>query len=424
MVCGALAILGALAFPDIAASAAPAAGRDALPNIVLIIGDDVGWTDFGFMGSKVVQTPHLDRLADSGTVFTHAFAPDSLCGPVQRSLLTGLFPQTVARQLARASKPRQPVPALRDVFETLPERLGTRGYASFQGGKFFEGAFATGGFTHGMTVDRRAARADGEPAPRGPRATVRGVGGRALGRETMQPLFEFLSAHRDRAFFVWYAPMLPHLPFDAADEFTRLYPDGSPMLRGYYANMTRFDATVGQLLARLELLGIRERTLVVYLSDNGWDATAADGRFGFGGSRGKGSLHELGVRTPLIASFPGVIAAGRRDDRLVSLLDVYPTLLDFASATVPAVPGRSLYPLLLGKGGFQRDFVVGGSGSKGRRGRFLRTRTWRYISSEDLSEGLYLIEQDPREDNNLADVYPELVLEMRRVLGRHLSTAR
>jgi arylsulfatase A len=276
------------------ASELPASAVSSPPNIILMIGDDVAWTDFGFMGSKVVRTPHLDRLAETGTVFTHAFAPHSVCGPVLRSLLTGMRPQAVARGIAAASQPRRPVPTLRDVFETLPELLGRRGYASFQGGKFFEGGFETGGFTHGMTVDRTAEGRGAGPPRRGAAAVVRGTGGRSLGRETMQPLWDFLSANREGPFFVWYAPMLPHVPFDAPEKFTRLYAQDPPLLRGYRANMTRFDATVGQLLARLKSLGIRERTLVVYVSDNGWD-TAVRGKIpGLGGPKGKGSLYELG----------------------------------------------------------------------------------------------------------------------------------
>lgn len=416
-----------LTLKEVPARAAQDNSVDRAPNLVLIIGDDVGWMDFGFMGSKAVQTPHLDRLAESGTVFTHAFAPDSVCGPVLRSLLTGRSPQAVAQGLAQATRPRAPEPTLREVFETLPEQLGTRGYTSFQGGKFFEGAFESGGFTHGMTVDRRAAANDREEPLKGASALVRGVGGRALGRETMQPLWDFLDAHRDGPFFVWYAPLLPHVPFDAPEEFARRYASDPPGVRGYRANMTRFDATVGQLIARLEALGIRNRTLVVYVSDNGWDSAPGGTSPGLGGPKGKGTLHEIGVRTPLVVSLPGVVEAGKRDGRLVSLLDVYPTLLDFAGTPVPRVPGRSLHPLLTGTGDFHRELVVGGGGTKGRRGRFLRTATWRYTSHEDLTEGLYLIEQDPRErreERNLADAHPELVRALRAALIRELSGGR
>jgi arylsulfatase A-like enzyme len=262
---------------------------------------------------------------------------------------------------------------------------------------------------------------DGETP--GSLAWASGGEGIALGRETMQPLWDFLAAERKGPFFVWYAPLLPHMPFDAPEKFTRLYADvpAPQPVRAYWANMTRFDETVGALMAKLEKLGLRENTLVLYLADNGWDAQATDRVLG--GAKGKGSLNELGVRTPMVFSWPGRISSGVRDDRLVSFLDVFPTLLDFARAKATHTSGMSLKPLLLGSGDFHREFVVGGSGLKGIQERFLRTATWRYSTSEKHGEGLYLIERDPREKNNLAEMHPELVEALRRELTRQLSGA-
>lgn len=406
------------------AVAAPPDANDSRPNIVLIIGDDVAWNDFGFMGSDAVRTPHLDRLAERGTVFTRAFAPVSMCGPVLRSLLTGLSPQVVSRGLERAASLQHPRPRLRDVFATLPAKLAAAGYESFQGGKFFEGGFEDGGFTHGMAIDRASAPKHLKPGRRGPAGVVRGVGGRELGRETMQPLWDFLDAHHAGPFFVWYAPMLPHVPFDAPQRFAELYAGDPPQLRGYRANLTRFDETVGQLVARLEVLGVLDETLILYLSDNGWDSSGRGETVGLGGPKGKGTLFELGVRTPLIVSLPGVVGAGRRDDRLVSLLDVHPTLIDFAGGKKTMTGGRSLAPLLNGTGDFRRDAIVGGPGEQGRRGYFLRMEKWRYISDVNAVEHLYLIENDPFEENDLAAVYPELLQKMREELLRRLPLVR
>lgn len=100
------------------------------PNIVLIVGDDVGWTDFGFMGSESVRTPHLDRLSTEGTVFTHAMSSASTCKPALRTLLTGLDPATVAIRLQRAAREVDGALVFKEVFETLPKLLAERGYAS------------------------------------------------------------------------------------------------------------------------------------------------------------------------------------------------------------------------------------------------------------------------------------------------------
>jgi len=390
------------------------------PNVVLIIGDDVGWTDFGFMGSEVIQTPRLDRLASEGIVFTHAFSPASLCRPSLRALLTGFEPYAVEIRLAAARREKHGRPSFEEVFETLPERLGERGYVSFQGGKFWEGTFEMGGFTHGMTRTF-------SPVSSFVRDVTKFCGseGLVLGRETLQPLWDFLDAHSDQPFFVWYAPMLPHLPFDAPRRFRRLYEDDPvpPLVRGYRANLTRFDATVGEVLDHLEKLGLRERTLVLYVSDNGWNS-APDAPFsGVGGPKGKGSIYELGVRTPLVLSWPGVLAAGARDDRLVSLVDVFATILDFAGAEpVAGASGRSLLPLLVGRGDFQREFVVGGRFDERARPWFLRTRKWRYIwYPDDQPEELYEIEEDPLETRNVAEAHPEQLTRFREELARWVA---
>jgi arylsulfatase A-like enzyme len=192
--------------------------------------------------------------------------------------------------------------------------------------------------------------------------------------------------------------MLPHLPFDAPPRFRRLYAGDPvpPFERGYRANLTRFDATVGEILERLEELGLREHTLVLYVSDNGWDSALDAPYSASGGPRGKGSIYELGVRTPLVLSWPGVLAAGARDDRLVSLVDAFATILDFAGAEpVPGASGRSLLPLLVGRGDFHRESVIGGRYDNRPRPWFLRTRTWRYVwFPGDQPEELYEIQEE------------------------------
>ncbi|MBW2667774.1 MAG: sulfatase-like hydrolase/transferase [Deltaproteobacteria bacterium] len=124
------------------------------PNIVLIIGDDHGYRDFGFMGSEIVETPNLDRLATGGVVFPLGYSTASVCRPSLRSLLTGLHPLEFERfeqQRIRQGTKAVPKTPLRDIFQTLPTLLAERGYVSFQSGKFQEGNFENAGFTHGMT---------------------------------------------------------------------------------------------------------------------------------------------------------------------------------------------------------------------------------------------------------------------------------
>ncbi len=401
------------------------------PGIVLVIGDDVGFADFGFMGSAVARTPHLDALAAEGVVFTHAFTPASVCRPSLQALLTGLQPHAIEARLLQDRRAQPGLLTFAEHFATLPEILVERGYAAFQGGKFWEGSPLAAGFTHAMT----------EFAPWRERPLpwlLQLAGGHslALGRETLDPLFEFLDAHGEGPFFVWYAPMLPHVPFDAPARYAEPYRDLPlpPDARGYYANLTRFDHTVGEILAYLDRRGLRERTAVIYVADNGWDAATPSRDLAgawLGGEAGKLSIREVGYRTPVILSWQGVLPGGRRDDRLVSALDVFATILDLAGAEpVPGTDGRSLLPLLAGGGDFSREHVVGGGtglredglapddrAGPRQRAWFLRTPEWRYVfAGREGRESLYRIAEDPGEVHDLAGAHPDVLARLRRVL--------
>ena len=424
----AIAALSALAGCDRApAGPAPLPER---PAILLVIGDDVGFGDYGFMGSPIARTPNLDRLAAQGVVFTHAFDTASVCRPSLQSLLPGLPPLAVSRQLARAARGPEPR-RFADTFETLPEILVRRGYRAFAGGKFWEGSPLDAGFTDAL-LDWPPWH---ERGPLDPLTLAAGGYALALGRETLAPLEAFLDAAGHEPFFVWYAPMLPHRPFDAPERYVELFRDAElpELARAYFANLARFDESVGEVLAMLEQRGLRERTLVVYLSDNGWDAlhdTGDPSAQALGGPGGKLSIHELGFRTPLVFSWPGVIPGGRRDGRLVSSLDLFPTLLELAGAPPPASPfGRSLVPALLGREGHWRDHLVGNASGLREDGAeapesawFLRTPEWRFVSGgRDRPERLYRIEEDPGEGHDLAAQNPDVVRDLRLQLLRDVA---
>lgn len=401
------------------AGACRAGGSAERPNFVLVIGDDHGYPDSGFMGSPVVQTPNLDRLAAEGTVFRNGYATASLCRPSLRSLLTGLHPvQWTSRleQLAREGVVRPHAEAILG-FTTLPALLGQNGYASFQGGKFFEGTFALAGFDEGMQLT-----GDG---------FLRSEEGVPLGRETLEPLSRFLDAHRDGPFFVWFAPALPHVPHDAPEAYRRLYRDRgfSVSAVDYYANVTRFDAVVGELRAELEKRGLLERTLLAYIADNGWDQPPDFERTDplHDGPRGKRTMYDLGFRTPVVLRWPGQVPAEVVRDELVSAVDLVPTFLAYAGVPAPpGLPGHSLRPLLEGRGGWERESVIegmdgvrGGAGvgpTEARRGTawFARRDRWHYIRYAGAGEELYDVLADPREERDLAREHPRIARGLRR----------
>lgn len=430
--CGTLATLLALALSataargeDEAGPAEPTRPVDDRPNLVLIVSDDHGWDDHGFMGSPHVKTPHLDALAAAGTVYEAGFNPSSLCRPSLRSLLTGLYePQWTERieQLRTLGVRRMTDQQMRD-FRTLPELLGERGYASFQAGKSDTQGFELVGFTEGQ-------RPVSDPEPRF-------GSGKWIGRDSIQPVLDFVDAHRHEPFFVWLAPMLPHFPHDPPRSLQARYPDPalSRTARLYYANITRLDERVGELMAHLRERGLAERTLVVYLTDNGWDqAPDVERQRLIDGDRGKKTLYEKGLRTPVVLHWPGHVPAARHPDALVASVDLFPTLLDYAGASAPPDrEGRSLRPHLEGRAAWERDAVFATlrhlrrdrrseAADPERRNWTVRTAEWQYLRLSDAGRReLYRVGTDPGQRHDLSARHPETVRALDRRIERFVT---
>jgi arylsulfatase A-like enzyme len=321
-----------------------ATAADARPrNVVLIISDDQHWRDYAFMGHPHLRTPALDRLARESLVFTRGYVPSSLCSPSLASIITGRYPHE--HRIVGNDPPEEPgvgrtTPEGRKRFEegretmnrhlaewpTLPSLLAAHGYASLQTGKWWQGDFSRGGFTEGMTHGKR-----------------HGDDGLAIGRATMQPIYDFISRCRaeQKPFLVWYAPMLPHDPHDPRQELIDHYArrtDSAHVAR-YWGNVERFDRSVGDLLDHLDRERLSADTLVVYVTDNGWITDPAKGSFG---PKSKFSPYDGGLRTPIMLRQPGSIEPGR-SEALASSLDIMPTVLAACGVPAPAgVPGVDL----------------------------------------------------------------------------------
>lgn len=329
-----LAIMLVAALP---ASAAP-------PNVVLIVGDDQAWTDYGFMGHPHIQTPYLDKLARESLVFKRGYVPSSLCRASLATMITGLYPHqhlitsndpplprgktgAAANTDAGYLKLRQQMIANFEQSPTLPKLLEKEGHISLQVGKWWEGnACRCGGFTEGMT--------QGDPAKGG----RHGDEGLKIGREGLQPVFDFLDkAKKDKKpFFVWYAPMMPHQPHNPPERLFNKYKDKtkSAFVAKYWAMCEWFDETIGDVLAHLEKNGQTENTIVIYLHDNGWIQDENSAAYA---PRSKRSPYDGGVRTPILIKWPGHAKPGA-SDRLASSVDLAPTIL----AAVGAKPGKGM----------------------------------------------------------------------------------
>jgi arylsulfatase A-like enzyme len=415
-----------------------AQSRSPLPNIILIIADDHGWPYSGFMGNDIVETPNLDRLAHEGVVFVNGYAPASVCQPSLQTLLTGLHPVTWSRHRAEieASLGRK-FEARTEVthFQTLPRQLARRGYRSFQGGKHWEGSSGMAGFDAGTQMDISA-------CPTLDSACQNQLTGwQTFGRPGTGELWEFLDEDEGTPFLVWFAPRLPHSPMDAPlDYLCRYWPPiwqaawgcevrpfdlglSGPAIR-YYANVSRFDDVLGDLLAGLEARGLRESTLLIYVSDNGYEqephAPTGPWGDGVGGARGKLSMYELGFRTPIIFSWPGQVPSGVRHEDLTSFEDVYATILDFAGIeSPPDRQGHSVKLLANGddSGGAWEDHRIVGMYPtlRGATRLFLRTPEWHYIrrSAPNYVEELYNVGTDPFEHEDVTLQHPDLVEDFR-----------
>ncbi|MFM7205823.1 MAG: sulfatase-like hydrolase/transferase [Planctomycetaceae bacterium] len=313
------------------------------PNVVLVISDDQQWRDYGFMGHEHLRTPRLDQLAKESLVFPRGYVPSSLCCPSLASIITGRYPhehgivgndppdspgrpRQSPQGRAAFKAGREAMNRHLDAWPTLPRLLAAAGYRSLQTGKWWQGDFARGGFDEGMTKGER-----------------HGDEGLAIGRGTMQPVYDFIGRCRDagKPFVVWYAPMLPHDPHDPPQELVDHYATrtDSVHVARYWGNVERFDRTVGDLLDHLDREDLSRDTLVVYVTDNGWIQNPANPRFA---PRSKLSPYDGGLRTPIMLRRPGVIRP-RTSPALATSLDIVPTVLAACGVEAPAdLPGVNL----------------------------------------------------------------------------------
>ncbi len=346
-----LAFLCALA--GLGAASAASAARP--PNFLVIFADDLGYKDTGFTGSDFYETPHLDRLAARGMVFNHAYAGAGNCAPSRACLHSGQYsPRTgvyAVQTTDRGPKELQrlvPIPNREDLAlenVTLAEALKAAGYATGLFGKWhLSGDPGTKPTQQGFDVyfDSRLpnpnTRRDEPADPKGIFSLTRAAG-------------DFIAANREKPFFAFVAHHAIHSALEARPaslaKFEAKAKGNAHQNPLYAACVYDLDAGVGQLLARLDELGLAENTLVIFTSDNGGTGQSTQEPL-----RGnKGAYYEGGIREPFVAAWPGRIRPGTTSDVPVINLDLYPTFLAAAGAALPAgkiLDGESLLPLLTG----------------------------------------------------------------------------
>lgn len=414
------------------------ASDDDRPNIVLILGDDQAWSDYGFMGHKQIQTPNLDQLAARSLVFPRGYVASPLCRPSLASIITGRFPfqhgVTGNDVDGRNQRAVLDVP-LREQFYENPgfvRLLTDNGYLAHQSGKWWEGSFADGGFTHGMT--------HGDPK----RGGRHGDSGLSIGRQGMKPVTDFIdhAVTEQKPFFVWYAPFLPHTPHNPPERLLKKYAvaNRSSDVARYYAMCEWFDETCGELLNHLDLAGVRENTLILFICDNGWAAvsTRADDphqkNWGGFALQSKGSPYENGIRTPIMVSWPKRLSP-QRCDELAHAIDLFPTVAAATGLDAPAdLTGVNLMDQEARR---QREYVFGvahsihnisiGNPAQTRQYLWCVGAEWKLIQRfhgkdttryrnvhlwDQAPAHLFRVDHDPEERNDLADEHPGLVKQL------------
>ena len=403
-------------------------GNAAPPNVVMIISDDHAWTDYGFMGHPHIQTPHLDRLARESLTFRRGYVPASLCCPSLASIVTGRYPhehrvtsndppmpagmtQREFQQSAEFKEGRETMTRHLAAWPTLPKILGEAGYVSFQSGKWWQGNYERGGFTHGMTRGGR-----------------HGDDGLDIGRKTMQPIYDFIAhARKDgKPFFVWYAPMMPHDPHTPPERLLAKYRDKTPSeyVAKYWAMVEWFDETCGDMLGYLDREGLANDTIVLYVADNGWIQDPATTKFA---PRSKQSPYDGGLRTPIMVRWPGRFAP-KISDVPVASLDFCPTILKACEVKPPdGLPGIDLADessvaarsTLFGEC-FTHNSIDLENPAASLRWRWALEDGWKLILPAPQNERgdpeLFHVADDPHEAKNLADAEPSRVAALRAEL--------
>ncbi len=399
---------------------AVSAAQAAPPNIVLIFADDLGWQEPGYAGSDFLETPHLDQLAREGMVFRHAYASGGNCQPSRACMLSGQYtprhgvyavgstergPKSLMRMMPVPNRANLPPDTV-----TLGETMKAAGYATGFFGKCHMDASKNGKSEHaGFDVIKHSQHGLNSDDPEDPKAIF----------SITNAACAFIEENRERPFFAYLPHYAVHSRLEGRAESMARFQSKAPGQMGHdhallAACLSDLDTGIGQVLGKLKELGLEDHTLVVFTSDNGGPHVTQEPLRG-----AKGCYYEGGIRVPMIARWPGVIASGSTCDAPVTNVDFFPTFLAAAGAPAPASPldGADLRPLFEGKPQLQRAAVFwhfpGYLDSPVLRGRdpMFRTRPVSVIRKGDWKLHLYHEEwqldggREKRTENRAVELY-------------------
>lgn len=439
------------------------------PNVIVILADDLGYGDLSCYGADDIATPNIDGMAKGGAKF-NSFYVSAVCSPTRAALMTGSHSTRVG--IGGVMFPRN-YHGLNPNEVTLPERLKAQGYATAIIGKwhlgnedlfqplnhgfdYWYGTPSSNSQFYYPTIKTYAADCVFREGYTREGILKRETAACPLIRDNVvievpadqtqftqrytHEAIRFITANKDKPFFVYLAHNMPHIPLHASEKFV-----GSSN-RGIYGDtIQEIDWSTGQILQSLKEQGLDKDTLVIFTSDNGPNT-------GKGGSAGmlkggKGSTLEGGVRVPFVAHWPGVIPAGNESDEAITVMDLLPTLTKLAGGNVPddrVIDGEDIWPLLAGKPNATspHDAIYY---LRGRSVDAIRVGDWKYRMATDKPvkanrskrqpesddrpkririETLYNVVDDIGEQKNLLDSRPEIAQRLKQQLANFAADLR
>ena len=435
------------------------------PNIVFIFADDLGYGDLGCYGARDIKTPNIDRLAAEGSRFTSFYVAQSVCTASRAALMTGSYANRVS--MSGALNHTSTV-GLHLKEKLLPELFKDRGYATAAYGKWHLGHQppflpTRRGFDEFLGLPYSNDNGPLHPTTRGIPSLPMYENEKVIELDPDQSQFtsrftaraiSFIERNRDRPFFIYLPQVMPHVPIFTAEK------NRGKSGRGLYGDVVQeLDASVGDIMATLKRLGLEERTLIVFSSDNGPFLSYGE-HAGLSGPLREGKLttFEGGHRTPFIVRWPGRVPASRVSDEPLSTMDLYVSFARLIGAKLPdtKLDGIDVRPLLFGQPGAKgreefwfysgeelhavrqgdwklhlpHDYLTvaaepGRGGKPSNWGKMnalpIEQSGIRGIASrhgyrvEKIGLSLYNVKQDPGETRNLAEANPEIVARLQKV---------
>ena len=424
-------VAGAMLFPRVGKSAASVFQglEKTKPNIIFILADDAGIGDFSAYGCKYGQTPNIDRLAKEGLKFTRAYSGNAVCAPSRCVLMTGLHPGHALRRANQSKDGLLPLPAGQI---TVARLLHDAGYATGGFGKWGLGNPGTTGVAekegfdvffgyydqvhaHDYYTDHLIRNSLNVPIRQSGKHTWADYSHTHIANETLK----FIEQNKDRPFFCYAAWTPPHMHYVIPDNAPYSQKPWSETVRNYAAMVALVDRDVGRVMQKLKDLGLDDKTLVIFSSDNGANREFIEPLGSTGGLRGyKRLLYEGGIRTPFLARWPGRIQPSTTSDLLTSFVDFLPTAAELAGLPTPqGVDGLSILPTLLGQPPPAQHKSLYFEICEPFFQQAVHFGDWKgyRLGTADHLE-LYNLKADPTEQNNVAKEHPDIVKQIEAIM--------